>query len=130
MENPPSKSINCCFCDKDLSQKTCSKPSVTVRYKCPGCERVYCSADCFGGHKEKFSCSGVRNKTPYIHLANFDQKQFIDDYLFLEEVNNRIDSAHRSLSESTKGISRSNISKKRKWRSRVRRQNKKKTAIE
>jgi len=98
--------INCCFCDKDLSSKNIDsdgeKCKVTVvKYKCPACERVYCSADCCSGHKHKFDCSGVRLKTPYVHMSKFDQKQFLDDYFFLEDINSKIDRASRNLSVVT-----------------------------
>lgn len=32
-------------------------------------------------------------------MSKFDQKQFLDDYFFLEGVNNRIESAQRILSQ-------------------------------
>lgn len=95
--SPPA--INCCFCDKNLSpgeNQQATKPSTITKYKCPACERVYCSADCCSGHKEKFSCPGIRNPTPYVHLSKFDQKQFLDDYFFLEKVGNKIESAQRA----------------------------------
>lgn len=97
--NSQRTSINCCFCDKNLSP--CDKEeAITIkinRYKCPGCERIYCSANCCCGHKDKFDCSGIRNSTPYIPLNKFDQKQFLDDYFFLEKINNEIDRAQRTL---------------------------------
>lgn len=116
MENHSSG--NCCFCDKDLSpsDQSSTKSSV-IKYKCPACERIYCSANCFGGHKEKYDCSGVRNKIPYVNLSQFDQKQFLDDYFFLEEVNKKIESAHRALPTLKKGVTsdvKSN-SKRRYW---------------
>lgn len=97
----PTRVIHCCFCDRNLSpgenqQET--KSSIT-KYKCPGCERPYCSADCCSGHKEKFSCSGIRNPTPYLSLSKFDQKQFLDDYFFLEKVGNKVDSVQRAITK-------------------------------
>ena len=95
--SPLDPAISCCFCDKSLSpgdnhEKT---KSFVTKYKCPGCQRIYCSADCCSGHKEKFSCSGIRNTIPYVHLSKFDQKQFLDDYFFLEKVGDKIENAHR-----------------------------------
>ena len=91
-------SINCCFCDKNLSpgDKETETKSI-IKYKCPGCERLYCSANCCSGHKEKFSCSGIRDQTPYVSLSKFDQKQFLDDYFFLEKINGGIERAQRIL---------------------------------
>lgn len=97
-----SESIICCFCDKDLTPKANSlngddDRGTIIRYKCPGCERSYCSASCCSGHKEKYSCPGTRLKTPYVHMSKFDQKQFLDDYFFLEDINTRIERASRIL---------------------------------
>lgn len=99
MENLSAISINCCFCDENLSSDNNTESKSVFKYKCPACERSYCSANCFGGHKGKFSCSGIRNKTPYVHISEFDQKQFLDDYFFLEEVNNKVETINKILPE-------------------------------
>lgn len=112
MENHYSKSVNCCFCDKNLSQNSQSNPNTVIKYKCPACDKLYCSASCCCGHKEKFNCPGIRNKTPYVHRSNFDQRQFLDDYFFLEEVNNKIESSQRILPTVSNKIK----TKKRKFR--------------
>lgn len=98
MENHLSDKINCCFCDKNLSP--CDKDTTTkpIKYKCPACERIYCSAKCSQLHKDIFECSGVRERTPYVPLSKFDQKQFLDDYFFLEAVNNKVEYAQRVFS--------------------------------
>lgn len=88
----------CCVCSKEKSS-----------YKCPGCSRVYCSVDCCKQHKDNFDCDGKRNKIPYVSLGGFDQKQFLDDYFFLEEVDQKIDKARRTVA------SLKNIGVKRKW---------------
>lgn len=104
------QTINCCFCDLNLSPHKSTnslvegesernqllKRSIT-KYKCPACERYYCSAICSSAHKNKFNCSGIRDKTPYVHLSKFDQKQFLDDYFFLEDVNKKIETSQRIL---------------------------------
>lgn len=125
MENRQQPSAgNCCFCDKNLSpgDDHTTTSNTIIKYKCPGCERIYCSANCCSGHKEKFSCSGVRNSTPYVHLAQFDQRQFLDDYFFLERLNSKIDSAQRILprlrpkannQQAHSGASNSNHKKRR-----------------
>lgn len=97
METHDSKLLNCCFCDKNLSPESQNSSKSIVKYKCPACDKIYCSADCCGGHKEKFNCPGIRNRTPYVHLSKFDQRQFLDDYFFLEEVNNKIEKSQRVL---------------------------------
>lgn len=127
MENLSTISINCCFCDKNLSSSNNTNLKSVFKYKCPACERLYCSANCFGGHKEKFSCPGIRNKTPYVHISKFDQKQFLDDYFFLEEVNNKIETSSRILPTLIKGTSSKTSQLKRKNKNfRFKRQNKQK----
>lgn len=99
MEKRNKNIINCCFCDKLLSSQGEEETKLTINkiniYKCPACERKYCSANCCTGHKEKYDCCGERNKTPYVRLDQFDQKQFLDDYFFLENVKQKLDTAHR-----------------------------------
>lgn len=97
MEEHPLSLINCCFCDKDLSPSSQEGDNRITKYKCPGCERFYCNSGCFVGHKDKLQCLGIRNKTPYVHLSKFDQKQFLDDYFFLEEVNQKLESIQHSI---------------------------------
>lgn len=129
MENhcAPHSSNICCFCDKNLSpgdtQGGDIKSPIT-KYKCPGCERTYCSADCCSGHKEKFDCPGVRNQTPYVPLNKFDQKQFLDDYFFLERINADIERARRILPQIRvkHNSSLKQTSNKRKKRNRHQRQ--------
>ena len=89
---------SCCYCEKDFTERP-------QRYRCPGCERLYCSSACCIGHKQKYSCSGIRSKTPYVHRSNYEQKQFLDDYFFLEDVNNKIDKAARVLPKIIKTAS-------------------------
>lgn len=97
MDEHKANLINCCSCDKDLSSGGQDGDKRIIKYKCPGCERLYCNSECFISHKDKFQCSGIRNKTPYVHLSNFDQKQFLDDYFFLEEVNHKLESVQRII---------------------------------
>lgn len=116
MEILSTITINCCFCDKNLSPDNNIKSKPVPKYKCPACERLYCTANCFSGHKEKFSCPGSRNKTPYVHISKFNQKQFLDDYFFLEEVNNKIETLHRVLPSLNKSSSSKASQLKRKNR--------------
>lgn len=97
MDNSLGDKINCCFCDKDLSPNSEGTSARPIKYKCPACGRIYCSAVCFTSHKDIFECSGIRDRTPYVHLASYDQKQFLDDYFFLEAVNNKIEYAQKVL---------------------------------
>lgn len=112
MENNPSDKINCCFCDKDLSPNAEGTSTRPIKYKCPACGRIYCSAVCFTSHKDIFECSGIRDRIPYVHISKFDQKQFLDDYFFLESVNSKIESAQKILKATKRPVN--GISKKRK----------------
>lgn len=118
MENKPSELINCCFCDKDLSPGSQDSSIKIIKYKCPGCERIYCSARCSEGHKEKYCCLGSRDRTPYVPLSKFDQKQFLDDYFFLESVNEKLDSAHRTLDQLRRRVNKKSGLQKRKFKPR------------
>lgn len=93
--------IICCSCDKNLSPCDVggddNKLKTITRYKCPGCGRFYCSASCCSSHKDKFDCLGIRDQTPYVPLDKFDQKQFLDDFFFLEKINGQIERAQRIL---------------------------------
>lgn len=120
MENHNSNLLNCCFCDKNLSPGSQDNSKPIVKYRCPACDRIYCSANCCSGHKDKFDCPGIRNKTPYVHLSKFDQKQFLDDYFFLEEVNNKIESSQKVLPVLASKIKTKSKNKKRKFNRRNR----------
>lgn len=101
MENTNLGSEYCCFCDKNISyseNKDQPKKKIIV-YKCPGCERKYCSVNCCSGHKQKYHCSGSRVRTPYVKLSEFGQAQFLDDYFFLEDVNQKLETISRISSK-------------------------------
>lgn len=98
---------SCCACNSQDS----------VSYKCPGCSRKYCSVACCKEHKSTFGCDGKRKRFPYVPLGAFDQKQFLDDYFFLEEVNQKIDNAIR-LKPSLNLLKNKHKAKKRKQRNR------------
>lgn len=126
--------IICCNCDININPNTNSISNTVIagegpkKYKCPGCHRIYCSAHCSQGHKIKFDCSGSRNRTPYVKLSEFDQKQFLDDYFFLETVGQRLEASKRIIikPKSNQSVRKGSNNKHRRNSRRLRKFNKKK----
>ena len=81
----------CCICK-----------SMDIKYRCPGCQLRTCCLDCVKKHKDVFLCSGKREKTPFVRMSQFYQKEFLNDYFFLEETEQVIDRAARSRKQVTK----------------------------
>ena len=81
----------CCICK-----------SRDVKYRCPECQLRTCCLDCVKKHKDVFSCSGKREKTLFVKMSDFDQKEFLNDYFFLEETEQLIDRAARNRRQVTK----------------------------
>lgn len=69
--------------------------SVEAKYKCPGCLKHSCSLPCVRKHKEDSGCSGVRDKTAFVALSQFDEMNLLSDYRFLEDTGRMADSANR-----------------------------------
>ncbi|XP_051929471.1 box C/D snoRNA protein 1-like [Hippocampus zosterae] len=57
-----------------------------AKYKCPACLTHSCSLFCVKKHKEESRCSGVRNKTAFLNLSQFDEMTLLSDYRFLEDT--------------------------------------------
>lgn len=68
---------------------------VDYKYTCPGCNLKTCSVKCCKEHKILKNCNGVRDKTKYIKLTEFSEKELLSDYTFLEEQSRLIDSTKR-----------------------------------
>ncbi|CUE87942.1 Hypothetical protein, putative [Bodo saltans] len=67
------KEASCCVCgDK-------------AQYTCPGCKKRTCSLTCVRMHKAHDKCSGERNVTGPVPLAEFSDAQLRRDYHFLED---------------------------------------------
>lgn len=65
------------------------------KYKCPGCGTKTCSLECVNSHKKTTNCTGKRDRTSFLPLASFTDKQLISDYHFLEEALRERDSAKK-----------------------------------
>ncbi len=65
------------------------------KYTCPGCLIKTCSLPCVRQHKEATGCTGQRDKTKFVRKDEFTELDFLNDYKFLEQSSQIIDSAKR-----------------------------------
>ncbi|KAG0583352.1 hypothetical protein KC19_3G129500 [Ceratodon purpureus] len=66
------------------------------KYKCPGCERRSCGLACVKAHKARTGCSGKRDRTAFVPLAEFCDNVLVSDYNLLEEMLRQTESAKRA----------------------------------
>eukprot|EP00887_Chlorella_sp_A99_P006711 scaffold3.g6711.t1 len=67
-----------------------------AKYTCPRCSCRSCSVECVKAHKEESGCSGKRDRAAFVGRGEFDERAFMSDYCFLEEVKLADDVAKRS----------------------------------
>nr|XP_040039625.1 box C/D snoRNA protein 1 isoform X1 [Gasterosteus aculeatus aculeatus] len=60
--------------------------SEEAKYRCPACLANSCSLLCVKKHKDDTGCSGVRNKTAFITISEFDEMTLLSDYRLLEDT--------------------------------------------
>ena len=73
--------------ETEAGQSSCCVCGATApRYRCPRCEQRTCSVGCVRAHKTESGCDGKRDRTAYISIASFSDRQFSSDFYFLEEV--------------------------------------------
>ncbi|KAM8875230.1 box C/D snoRNA protein 1 [Spinachia spinachia] len=60
--------------------------SEEAKYRCPACLANSCSLLCVKKHKEDTGCSGVRNKTAFVTISEFDEMTLLSDYRLLEDT--------------------------------------------
>lgn len=46
-----------------------------ARYRCPRCSIRTCSLECVRGHKKDTGCTGKRDRTAYVPISKFDDRQ-------------------------------------------------------
>uniref|UniRef100_H3C6D8 Box C/D snoRNA protein 1 n=1 Tax=Tetraodon nigroviridis TaxID=99883 RepID=H3C6D8_TETNG len=81
---------------RKISLSNCSVCGLhEAKYKCPGCLVHSCSLPCVKKHKADSSCSGIRNKTAFVALSQFDEMALLSDYRFLEDTGRFADGATR-----------------------------------
>ncbi|XP_071820897.1 box C/D snoRNA protein 1-like isoform X2 [Apostichopus japonicus] len=76
---------------------TCAKNDAL--YTCPACHINSCSLLCVNQHKEKSGCSGVRDKTAFVPIQQFNETNLLSDYRFLEEVDRKSQAAQRARNQ-------------------------------
>ncbi|KAF3690647.1 Box C/D snoRNA protein 1 Zinc finger HIT domain-containing protein 6 [Channa argus] len=69
--------------------------SEEAKYRCPGCLTLSCSLICVKKHKTDSGCGGVRDKTAFVTLSQFDEMALLSDYRFLEDTGRFADGANR-----------------------------------
>ncbi|XP_059382937.1 box C/D snoRNA protein 1 [Carassius carassius] len=57
-----------------------------AKYRCPSCMKHTCSLACVKQHKTLSGCCGVRDKTAFVPLTEFDEIHLLNDYRFLEDT--------------------------------------------
>jgi len=80
---------------------------VERKYTCPRCRVSTCSLSCCRLHKEQTMCSGVRDKTEFVPMKEFESKHLRSDYHFLDDILQTKVSAKRTFSEYCGGYQKS-----------------------
>lgn len=83
-----------------MSDSNCGRCGAPSLYRCPACNARSCSLDCVRKHKADTGCSGVRSKTEFRPMSDFDDATLARDYHFLESVIRDVDSGKRRLNDT------------------------------
>ena len=88
----------------------------TAIYKCPKCSLFTCSLPCVRTHKVNTKCSGVRDRTEFVPIQSFTDKNLRQDFHFLEDVlqSKRIAKRLLASNEASGSSTRRNNNKHRK----------------
>ena len=58
------------------NEEICAQCGTDVaKYRCPRCNIRTCSAGCVKAHKDDTGCTGKRDRTGYVSLREFDDRQ-------------------------------------------------------
>lgn len=79
------------------SNACCICRSKQIKYRCPACGFRTCSADCVKQHKATFSCSGVRNKIPFVKISEYTENQFYDGKLCVSVYSCKLEISHNCV---------------------------------
>lgn len=66
------------------------------KYKCPKCLCRTCSLPCVKQHRVSGNCNGVRCKTAFVAIKDFNENHMLSDYRMLEEISRACDNSERS----------------------------------
>lgn len=67
------------------------------KYRCPRCSTRSCCLACINQHKADMSCTGKRDRTAYVPMADLSLNHLRSDLSFLEDVETNADSARRQV---------------------------------
>ncbi|KAI8047319.1 hypothetical protein BDF21DRAFT_303251, partial [Thamnidium elegans] len=56
------------------------------KYTCPRCLVHSCCMTCVKQHKLDTECSGIRDKTSYVPLREYNESNMMSDYTYLEDM--------------------------------------------
>lgn len=82
--------------------QTCQKDD--WKYTCPRCLVHSCSLTCVLQHKKEANCSGIRDKTSYVPLREYNESHMMSDYTYLEDISRQSDNLTRSRMDTTKDL--------------------------
>ncbi|KAK8821336.1 hypothetical protein WA538_005962 [Blastocystis sp. DL] len=69
------------------------------KYTCPGCNKRTCSLACVRDHKRIDHCTGVRDRTKFVPISEYNDAVLHDDYFFLTDVARKVDSTVKSIND-------------------------------
>ncbi|KAG2204121.1 hypothetical protein INT47_011604 [Mucor saturninus] len=78
--------------------------TVDWKYTCPRCLTHTCSLTCVRLHKSEAACSGIRDKTAYVPMREYNESTMMSDYTYLEDVSRQSDNLTRSRSDTSKSV--------------------------
>ncbi|XP_063374257.1 box C/D snoRNA protein 1 [Cydia amplana] len=59
--------------------------SKEAQYTCPKCEVKTCCLNCVRIHKTELNCDGIRDRTKFVRMKDFTDRDLLSDYRLLEE---------------------------------------------
>lgn len=75
------------FHPNDIHHTKCMVCSQAVKqYKCPACSIFTCSLMCCKKHKVQSGCTGKRDRASYVSMQQYNERNLVQDYHFLEDV--------------------------------------------
>jgi hypothetical protein len=75
----------------------CQRAGVKQAYVFAGCRARTCSLECSRAHKERARCSGKRAREAFVPLKDYDERNLLSDYRFVEEAIETRAAAERRL---------------------------------
>ncbi|XP_019386706.1 PREDICTED: box C/D snoRNA protein 1 isoform X2 [Crocodylus porosus] len=114
-ERGPGSAVQPAHSHGKLSLQRCeSCGGEEAKYRCPRCLKYSCSLPCVKKHKVALNCNGVREKTAFVSVNEFNDLNLLSDYRFLEDAGRLADCAARDVSLHRRTANKSiNVLKRR-----------------